>query len=111
MFELAGIENKINTIENEIPEHYLFLYKNRNKEKEENGGKLLQQLERIREIAIGRGDLKVALETTKFWAKVLGLEDGSSIEVESHRVEIFKLPDNERVYHDQHPPNNHAPGG
>lgn len=111
MFELASVENKINNITDEIPEHYLFLYKNRNKDKEQNGGKLLQQLERLREIAISRGDLRVALETVKFWAKVMNLEEESSIEVESHRVEIFKLPDNERVYHDQSLSNNHAPRG
>lgn len=100
MFELADVQTENNNIIDEIPEHYLFLYKNRNKDKEQNGGDLLQQLERLREIAISRGDLRVALETVKFWAKVMGLEEESSIEIESHqqRVEIFKLPDNERIY-------------
>ena len=102
MFELT---------ENKIREDYLVSYKNRNKDKDKNGAKLLQQLERIREIAIGSGDLKVALETTKFWAKMMGLENETTIDIESHRVEIFKLPDNERVYHDRHLPNNHPTEG
>jgi len=84
--------------EADILQHYIDIYQNRAKDKEKNGGSLIQQLERIREIAIGCGDLRLALETIKFWAKVMGLEDGISIEVETHRVEIFKLPDNQRVY-------------
>ena len=98
MLETKDLENNIVYIKNELEEHYFSLYKNRNKEREENGGELLHQLERIREIAIGSKDLKVALEAVKFWAKIMGLEDGTTIDIESHRVEIFKLPDNDRIY-------------
>lgn len=98
MLKAKDSENNIIHITNEIEKHYLSLYKNRNKEREENGGELLHQLERIREIAIGCKDLKVALEAIKFWAKIMGLENGTTIDIDAHRVEIFKLPDNERIY-------------
>lgn len=105
------MEQVSNNIKNKIQKDYLILYENRNKDKEKNGAKLLQQLERLREIAIGRGDLKTALDTIKFWAKVMNLDSETTIDVETHRVKIFKLPDNERVYNDQHLPYNHAPKG